>query len=169
MWLPMAVLAVGSVTSGYLLYHDKALYKWLSPLFEDHGEHEELLKPIVVSALALTMVAIGVSIAVYKYMRENVDSTAPVDVSFITKFVRKDLMQDQFNEKFFMRPGQLLTKGLVKTEDVVVDGTVRAVARMAIGSGSGLRGLQNGFVRSYAALILIGALALIAAIWVVVS
>jgi hypothetical protein len=29
--------------------------------------------------------------------------------------------------------------------------------------------LQNGFVRSYAALILIGALALIAAIWVVVS
>jgi len=169
MWLPMAVLAVGSVTSGYLLYHDKALYKWLSPLFEDHGEHEELLKPIVVSALALTMVAIGVSIAVYKYMRENVDSTAPVDVSLITKFVRKDLMQDQFNEKFFMRPGQLLTKGLVKTEDVVVDGTVRAVARMAIGSGSGLRGLQNGFVRSYAALILIGALALIAAIWVVVS
>jgi NADH-quinone oxidoreductase subunit L len=169
MWLPMAVLAVGSVTSGYLLYHDKALYKWLSPLFEDHGEHEELLKPIVVSALALTMVAIGVSIAVYKYMRENVDSIAPVDVSFITKFVRKDLMQDQFNEKFFMRPGQLLTKGLVKTEDVVVDGSVRAVARMAIGSGSGLRGLQNGFVRSYAALILIGALALIAAIWVVVS
>jgi NADH-quinone oxidoreductase subunit L len=78
-------------------------------------------------------------------------------------------MQDQFNEKFFMRPGQSLTKGLVKTEDVVVDGSVRAVARMAIGSGSGLRGLQNGFVRSYAALILIGALALIAAIWVVVS
>jgi NADH-quinone oxidoreductase subunit L len=115
------------------------------------------------------MVAIGVSIAVYKYMRENVESVAPVDVSFITKFVRKDLMQDQFNEKFFMRPGQLLTKGLVKTEDVVVDGSVRAIARMAIGSGSGLRGLQNGFVRSYAALILIGALALIAAIWVVVS
>jgi NADH-quinone oxidoreductase subunit L len=68
-----------------------------------------------------------------------------------------------------MRPGQLLTKGLVKTEDVVVDGSVRTVARMAIDSGSGLRGLQNGFVRSYAALILIGALALIAAIWVVVS
>jgi NADH-quinone oxidoreductase subunit L len=169
MWLPMAVLAVGSVTSGYLLYHNKALYKWLSPLFEDHGEHEELLKPIVVSALALTMVAIGVSIAVYKYMRENVESVAPDNVSRFTKFVRKDLMQDQFNEKFFMRPGQLLTKALVTTEDVVVDGSVRGVARMAIGSGSGLRGLQNGFVRSYAALILVGAFALIAAIWVVVS
>jgi NADH-quinone oxidoreductase subunit L len=36
-------------------------------------------------------------------------------------------------------------------------------------SGSALRGLQNGFVRSYAALILLGAVALIAAIWVVVQ
>jgi NADH-quinone oxidoreductase subunit L len=38
-----------------------------------------------------------------------------------------------------------------------------------MGSGSSLRGLQNGFVRSYAALILVGALALVAAIWVVVQ
>jgi NADH-quinone oxidoreductase subunit L len=38
---------------------------------------------------------------------------------------------------------------------------------MAIGSGSSLRKSQTGFVRSYAALILVGAAALIAAIWVV--
>ena len=38
-----------------------------------------------------------------------------------------------------------------------------------MGSGSALRGLQNGFVRSYAVLILIGAVALVAAIWVVVQ
>jgi NADH-quinone oxidoreductase subunit L len=38
-----------------------------------------------------------------------------------------------------------------------------------MGSGSALRGLQNGFVRSYAALILVGAVALVAAIWVVVQ
>jgi NADH-quinone oxidoreductase subunit L len=36
-------------------------------------------------------------------------------------------------------------------------------------SGSALRGVQNGYVRSYAALILVGAVALIAAIWVVVQ
>jgi NADH-quinone oxidoreductase subunit L len=35
-------------------------------------------------------------------------------------------------------------------------------------SGSALRGLQNGYVRSYAAMILVGAIALIAAIWVVI-
>jgi NADH-quinone oxidoreductase subunit L len=38
-----------------------------------------------------------------------------------------------------------------------------------MGSGSALRGVQTGFVRSYAALILIGAVGLIAAIWVVVQ
>jgi len=53
--------------------------------------------------------------------------------------------------------------------DAVVDGAVRGVAKTALGSGSALRGLQNGFVRSYAALILVGAIALIGAIWVVVQ
>ena len=169
MWLPMAILAIGSVTSGYLLSHGDALVNWLSPLFEHHGEHEELLKPIVVSALALTMVAIGVAIAFMKYSRQEVAAVAPEDVSIFTKFARQDLMQDRFNEAVFMRPGQALTATLVAADEAVVDGAVRGVAKTALGSGSALRGLQNGFVRSYAALILIGAIALIGAIWVVVQ
>ena len=66
-----------------------------------------------------------------------------------------------------MRPGQALTSLLVKADESVVDGSVRGVGRAALSSGSALRGIQTGFVRSYAALILIGAVALIAAIWVV--
>jgi NADH-quinone oxidoreductase subunit L len=58
---------------------------------------------------------------------------------------------------------------LVATDEAVIDGAVRGVGTIALGSGSALRGLQNGFVRSYAALILIGAVALVAAIWVVVQ
>ena len=169
MWLPMAILAIGSVTSGYLLSHGDALVNWLSPLFEHHGEHEELLKPIVVSALALTMVAIGVAIAFIKYSRQDVAAVAPEDVSIFTKIARQDLMQDRFNEAVFMRPGQALTATLVAADEAVVDGAVRGVAKTALGSGSALRGLQNGFVRSYAALILVGAIALIGAIWVVVQ
>jgi len=38
---------------------------------------------------------------------------------------------------------------------------------MALGSGFALRKIQTGFARSYAALILIGAVTLIAAIWVI--
>jgi NADH-quinone oxidoreductase subunit L len=58
---------------------------------------------------------------------------------------------------------------LVAADEVVVDGAVRGVGQMALGSGSALRGIQNGYVRSYAAMILVGAIALIAAIWVVVQ
>ena len=167
MWLPMAILAIGSVTSGYLLSHGDALVNWLSPLFENHGEHKELLSPIVVSGLALAMVAIGVAIAFVKYSRNEVAAVAPTDVSIFTTIARQDLMQDRFNESVFMQPGQALTALLVKTDEAVIDGAVRGVGRIALGSGSGLRGIQTGFVRSYAALILIGAVALVAAIWVV--
>ena len=167
MWLPMAILAIGSVTSGYLLSHGDALVNWLSPLFENHGEHSELLSPMIVSGLALLMVAIGVAFAFIKYSLNEVDAVAPSDVSIFTTVARQDLMQDRFNEAVFMRPGQVLTKLLVKSDEAVIDGAVRGIGRAALGSGASLRGIQNGFVRSYAALILIGAVALIAAIWVV--
>jgi len=167
MWLPMAVLAVGSVTSGYLLSNGDALVNWLSPLFESHGEHEELLSPMIVSAMALAMVAIGVAFAFIKYSLNEVDADAPTDVSIFTKIARQDLMQDRFNEAVFMRPGQTLTSVLVKTDEAVIDGAVHGVGRAILGSGSSLRGIQSGFVRSYAMLILIGAVALVAAIWVV--
>ncbi len=170
MWLPMAILAIGSVSSGFLLSKGDALVNWLAPLFEYEGGHEvELLKPIVVTTLALAMVATGVAIALIKYARGSVAKVAPDNVSVFTKIARRDLLQDDFNEAVFMRPGQGLTATLIKTDETVIDGAVRAVARLAVGSGSLLRRTQTGFVRSYAALILIGALALIAAIWVVTS
>jgi NADH:ubiquinone oxidoreductase subunit 5 (chain L)/Multisubunit Na+/H+ antiporter, MnhA subunit len=77
------------------------------------------------------------------------------------------LLQDDINEALFMRPGQALTSVLVKVDQSVVDGAVRGVGKVALGSGSTLRKTQTGFVRSYAVLILIGAATLIAAIWVV--
>jgi NADH-quinone oxidoreductase subunit L len=169
MWLPMAILAIGSVSSGFFLSRGDALENWLHPLFDHHEEHAHLLEPIVVSGLALTMVAIGVAIAFYKYSRGEVANTAPENVSVFTRVARQDLMQDRFNEAAFMRPGQALTATLVATDELVVDGTVRGVGSIAMGSGSALRGLQNGFVRSYAALILVGAVAVVAAIWVVVQ
>ena len=55
----------------------------------------------------------------------------------------------------------------VTVDEVVIDGAVRGVGAMAVGSGSTLRRTQSGYVRSYAALILIGAVALLGAIWVV--
>ena len=170
MWLPMAILAIGSVTTGFLFTRGDALANWLNPVFGEHGEEhgtEHLFEPIVVSGMALVAVAIGVAIAIMKYQLAEVDSVAPQDVSIFTRIARKDLMQDSFNEAVFMRPGQALTALLVKGDESVVDGAVRGVGRTALGAGAALRKTQTGFARSYAAFILIGAVALIAGIWVV--
>ena len=168
MWLPMAILAIGSVSAGYLFTRGDSLVHWLSPVFGEHELHEEHFLPaIVVSGLAVTAVVIGLSIALIKYQFSDVDAEAPENVSIFTRIARKDLLQDSFNESVFMRPGQALTRLLVKTDDKVIDGTVRLVGTTAIGTGSALRETQTGFARSYAALILIGAVALIAGIWVV--
>jgi NADH-quinone oxidoreductase subunit L len=167
MWLPMALLAVGSVSAGFLLTRGDALVNWMYPLF-DHREHpEELIPHSVVTILAVTMVVIGVTVALLKYQFKDVAAVAPTDVSWATRFVRNDLGQDAFNEAVFMRPGQALTRGLITVDEVVIDGAVHGVGAMALGSGSTLRRTQTGYVRSYAALILVGALALLTAIWVV--
>ena len=169
MWLPMAVLAIGSVVSGYLFTRGDALVHWLEPVVaaHEHGEHTYLLPPIVVSGLALTMVLIGVSIAVMMYVRRPVENVAPENVSPFTRIVRQDLLQDAANEAIFMRPGQALTSTLVTVDEKVIDGAVRGVGAMAIGSGYGLRKTQTGYVRSYSALILVGAAAIVLGIWVI--
>jgi NADH-quinone oxidoreductase subunit L len=158
MWAPMAALAVGSVASGYLLYSGKAIVKWLAPVVDkNHHEHAEFLPPIVVTTLAVVAVIIGVSIAFIKY-RGELSESAPSEVSIFTRVTRRDLLQDDANEFLFMRPGQKLTQLLVKTDESVIDGAVRAVGSSALGSARGMRKLQTGYVRNYALLILIGAL-----------
>jgi NADH-quinone oxidoreductase subunit L len=92
---------------------------------------------------------------------------APEDVLGITKAARKDLYQDSFNEAVFMRPGQKLTAGLVNTDYKVVDGLVRLVGWVIQISASTLRNIQNGYVRSYALIMVLGVIALIAAVWMV--
>lgn len=167
MWLPMAILAIGSVTAGYLFTQGDALVSWLAPLFAKKEEYDELMPHSVVTVLAIAAVIIGVTAALMKYQFKSVDAIAPSNVSLATRLARNDLGQDLFNEAIFMRPGQALTQGLVIVDEKVIDGAVHGIGAMAVGSGATLRRTQSGYVRSYAALILVGALVLLAAIWVV--
>lgn len=167
MWGPMAILAIGSVASGFLLSSGNRFVSWLAPVVNSHEvEHAERFQPVVVTTMALVAVLIGVVIAIAKY-RSDVPRVAPTKVSIFTKIARRDLLQDDFNEAVLMRPGQALTNFLVATDEKAIDGAVRTVGAVVIGSSKGIRKTQNGFVRSYALLILLGAFALLATIWVV--
>lgn len=168
MLIPMVLLALGSVASGFLFTRGDGLRNWLAPVVEPHPvHHDELLKPVVISILVLLLVIIGVGLAIVKYLRSEVPQVAPENVSLFTRIARRDLLQDEFNETVFMRPGQVLTRALVRAEEALIDGAVRGVGRATLGSGNLLRKTQTGFVRSYAMWILIGAAGLVAVIWVV--
>jgi len=96
-------------------------------------------------------------------------AVAPVNVSLLTKAARRDLFQDDFNETVFMRPGQSIVSKLMNLDYLIIDGTVRAVGSISLTAGSKLRSLQSGYVRSYALLTVIGALALLTVIWAVTA
>jgi NADH-quinone oxidoreductase subunit L len=169
MTIPMILLSVGSVTTGYIFYSGDRLKNFLAPVVDSHHhEHEtHLLEPIVVTGLAMTAVAIGVSFAVAKYGRKAIPVSAPTDVTVWTKVARRDLLQDDFNEAVFMRPGQSLTRVLAFLDKRVVDGAVSGVGAMILRLAGDLRKTQTGYVRSYALLILLGTVAILTAILVV--
>ena len=170
MLIPISILSIGSIASGFLFARGDSLVNWLKPIVNPAGEQhlEEFLKPIVVSSMAVFAVLIGVSIAIAKY-RGELQSEAPAKVNALTRAARRDLFQDDFNETVFMRPGQGLIKSLLNIDYIVIDGLVRTVGSVSVGAGQTLRKLQNGYVRSYALMMIVGVLALLITVWLTTS
>jgi NADH-quinone oxidoreductase subunit L len=170
MLIPIGLLSIGSIASGFILSNGKGLVNWLEPVVNPLKEHhaEEFLPHLVVSAMTLSVVIIGVLIAVIKYRGDQL-AIAPEKVSVLTKAARRDLFQDDLNEVAFMRPGQSLVRNLINLDYLIIDGLVRAVGSVSITAGSKLRTLQNGYVRSYALMTVIGALVLLTVIWAVTA
>ena len=169
MTVPMILLSIGSITTGFIFSNGDRLKNFLAPVVDkEHHEHEtHLLEPIVVTGLAMSAVAIGISFAFAKYGRKAILESAPTDVTVWTKIARRDLLQDDFNESVFMRPGQSLTRTLTFLDKRVVDGAVSGVGAMTLRLAGDLRKTQSGYVRSYALLILLGAVSILTAILVV--
>jgi NADH-quinone oxidoreductase subunit L len=72
------------------------------------------------------------------------------------------LYQDAFADELLVKPGVALVKAASVTDTYVVDGAVRGVGWLALGAGRALRIVQNGYVRSYAAVTVAGVVILVA-------
>jgi len=79
----------------------------------------------------------------------------------LTRAARKDLYQDAANDAVLVVPGRVLTGSLVYGDRAVVDGAVAGLGRATVAAGDLARRPQTGYVRSYAATMLLGLVALL--------
>jgi NADH-quinone oxidoreductase subunit L len=159
MTVPLIFLGIGSVIGGLVL--NNWIVGWLDPAVGGgvpEAEPPSLLHFSTVAFVTLVVVAIGVAISVWLFgPRRDIPLTQPQSRSFLTLAGRNDLYGDAFNEAVFMRPGQRLTSELVRLEDYGIDGTVNGTAATIGAMSARLRRVQNGFVRSYALTMTLGA------------
>jgi NADH-quinone oxidoreductase subunit L len=158
MTVPLIVLGIGSAVSGMLL--NGWIVGWLDPAVGGEEAHEAtgLLYFSPLGFLTLAVVAIGAALAVRIFgPRHRVTTEQPATRSLLVRAGRQDLYGDVINEAVFMRPGQRLTADLLRLEDNGIDGTVNGTATAIGGLSAQLRRVQNGFVRTYALTMVVGA------------
>ncbi|HUX71255.1 MAG TPA: NADH-quinone oxidoreductase subunit L, partial [Cellulomonadaceae bacterium] len=164
MTVPMIILAIGSVTIGWLLSLGSGIVGWLEPVTGRVAHEADPVLPVpVLMTVTLVLVALGILLAWRQYAAVLVPVVPPRG-SVLTRAARKDLYQDDVNDALLVEPGTYLTRSLVFGDHQVVDGGATGLARLTVGAGSLLRRVQNGYVRSYAATMLIGLIVLVGAV-----
>lgn len=162
---PMIILAVGSAgLGGVLVLGDFS--GWLAPVTGVVGHPEPVIAVPILIALTLIVVVLGAGLAWRQYGANQVPVVAPVG-SLLTQAARRDLFQDEFNEAVFMEPGQHLTRTLVFADKKAVDGGFMGIAGLMGSLGLALQKLQNGYVRSYATMMLAGLVILLIVVFAI--
>ncbi|GAB3761544.1 NADH-quinone oxidoreductase subunit L [Nocardioides ginsengisegetis] len=163
MTIPLMVLAALSVLGGLMLAGGW-IQDFLSPVVGTPPEEDLPVPALVISLLAVLVVAVGVATAWFLVGKRDVPRTAPQDVSFVTRAARADLYGDAINDGLVVNPGRRLVGGLLGMDRHGVDGVLTG-GPVAIGAVAlTLRKVQNGFVRSYALSLLGGVLLVVLAL-----
>jgi len=157
---PMILLAIGAVVWGAFEILGDRLAHWLGPVTGYVPPEPAVFSAAGIGALVLA--AAGIALAWAMYGRRPVSAVAPA-ARFPVTAARRDLYGDAFNESVLMRPGQWLTRLSVYFDNRGVDGLVNTLAATVGGTSGRLRRVQNGFVRSYALSMFVGAVLLVGA------
>ncbi len=156
MTFPLIVLAALSILGGLLLLNDW-IVDFLSPVVGTPPPENPPLPALEISGIAVLVGAIGVFIAWMVFGRSAVPREAPTKVSVFTVAGRNELYGDAFNDAIIVGPGEEFTEGLVAFDRGVVDGGFMGTGAVLTGLSGRLRLAQNGYVRSYALSLLLGA------------
>ena len=155
MTLPLVVLAALSLLGGFF-----NVSRWLEPLFPEFQPHEEPAL-MVISVLAGLL---GITLAYLFYVaRPGLADLVAARLGALYRLVSNKYFVDEvYNavvvETVMEGSRDVLWKGL---DMGVIDGSVDGLASRARAIGGVLRRLQSGNIRSYAAWVLLGAVAVL--------
>jgi NADH-quinone oxidoreductase subunit L len=163
MTIPLIVLAALSALGGVMLIGGW-IQDFLAPVVGSPGEENAPIPPLATTAIAVVVVAAGVTAAWFLVGKRDVPRIAPTRVSWVTRAARNDLYGDAINDGLVVNPGRRTVTGLLAFDHYGVDGALTG-GPVAIGAVAGqARRAQNGFVRSYALSLLGGVLLVVLAL-----
>jgi NADH-quinone oxidoreductase subunit L len=161
MTTPLVVLAGLAIVGGGLnLPFTKDLHfleHWLEPSLFGNEAHIDVATGTKVGLAVLAILAgvIGIALAARIYLQKRM---APVEPQLLADGWR----YDSSISAFMGGPGRQAFEATAAFDRTVVDGAVNGVAGLVRGSGKGLRGLQTGYVRSYALGLAVGVVVVLA-------
>jgi NADH-quinone oxidoreductase subunit L len=166
MTLPLVILAIGSIFAGWLgapeFLWGSRWERWLEPIFGAAAEHHGAIgTEVIVTLVTFAVVLCGIGLAYLRYGKAQIAADRPV--GFLYRLSLDKFYVDEFYDAFFVRPFTAISRFLASVIDPwVIDGTVNGVAATVRGFSTVWRGLQTGNVQHYAAMFLVGVLALLA-------
>jgi NADH-quinone oxidoreductase subunit L len=169
MTLPLIVLAIGAIFSGWLgapeyLWGSRWEH-WLEPLFGAPAAHESSVQTeIFVTVLTLVVVALGIYFAYKKYGRAPAaPASGAVTKGLWYQLSLNKFYVDEIYDYLVVRPFTACSRFFAEFLDPrVIDGAVNGVATIARALSWVWCGLQTGNVQHYATGLLVGTLALLA-------
>ncbi|HKE50588.1 MAG TPA: NADH-quinone oxidoreductase subunit L [Actinomycetes bacterium] len=153
----LVALAVPTVLLGFFGLSAILLPKWL-PGGEAGAGHPALVPGLVTSLISVGAIA---AIGWYVYRRWAADPVADLADAFLGRYravVEDGFGIDRLYNRLFVRPTYALAHAIQRTDDDVVDASVRGSGTGARALGAVLRRVQTGNVQTYLTGILVGAL-----------
>ncbi len=158
MTVPLVLLALLSLAGGFA-----PVSRWLAPMFPaGEGRHETL--PVAISVAAGLA---GIVVALLFYVaRPGLADRVAARLGALYRLVYNKYFVDEIYQAAILRPVITGSENMLwRTVDVAwIDGAVNGIATRARAAGDVLRRIQSGDLRSYAAWVLLGSLALLLAI-----
>jgi len=163
MLLPLVVLAVLSVIGGamQLPFTSKLnfLERWLAPVVEDSEANIHhswaFQNKYVLLVVAVLIAATGIAAAFAVYAKKKVKAVEP-------RVLEQAWFYDAGAAKLVGGPGRVAFNAVAWADSHIVDGAVNGTATLVRGIAGQVRKSQSGYTRVYAALMAVGAVALLA-------